>query len=190
MKLAIASCAGAMTLVTALGTSAAAGTAPSAGHRAAGTTASTAHCGMHWTATAKHAGKMVSSPVSRVTAGEHPCFDRLVIGLGKGNKPGYRVQYVKKITQDASGKTIHVRGRGKLQISVLAPATNSFPANSHHLADVTDFRAFRQVVGAGSFEGITSIGLGVRAKRLPFRVFRLSGPGHGWRLVIDVAHRK
>jgi len=34
---------------------------------------------------------------------------------------------------------------------------------------------------------ITKLGLGVRA-RLPFRVFTLSGPGTGTRLVIDVAH--
>ncbi|BAS14136.1 conserved hypothetical protein [Arthrobacter sp. Hiyo8] len=40
---------------------------------------------------------------------------------------------------------------------------------------------------AGSFEGYTSLGLGVRA-RLPFRVFTLAGPGTGSRLVIDVAH--
>ena len=40
---------------------------------------------------------------------------------------------------------------------------------------------------AGSFEGQTTIGLGVRA-RLPFRVFVLAGPGSGSRLVVDVAH--
>ena len=47
---------------------------------------------------------------------------------------------------------------------------------------------FRDVVWAGSFEGITSVGLGVRA-RLPSRAFVLAGPGDGSRLVIDVAHR-
>lgn len=41
---------------------------------------------------------------------------------------------------------------------------------------------------AGTFEGYTSLGLGVRA-RLPFRVFALDGPGDGSRLVVDVAHR-
>ncbi|HEY7430450.1 MAG TPA: hypothetical protein VH641_06930, partial [Streptosporangiaceae bacterium] len=58
----------------------------------------------------------------------------------------------------------------------------------HHLVNVTGFKAFRQVVGAGSFEKITSIGLGVRVKRLPFQVFRLAGPGNHSRLVVDVAH--
>lgn len=53
------------------------------------------------------------------------------------------------------------------------------------------FRTFRQVAWAGSFEGLTTVGLGVRA-RLPFRVFALSGipgPAQGARVVIDVVHR-
>ena len=40
----------------------------------------------------------------------------------------------------------------------------------------------------GSFEGVTTIGLGVRAK-LPFRVFTLKGANNVSMLVIDVAHR-
>jgi hypothetical protein len=94
---------------------------------------------------------------------------------------------VARIIQDPSGKVIRVRGGAKLRITVLAAAGKSFPANGHDIAKVTGFDTFRQVVGAGSFEGVTSIGLGVRA-RLPFRVMTLSGPGHQSRLVIDVAH--
>ena len=76
---------------------------------------------------------------------------------------------------------------------MLAPAYDSqghptFPATKKELVDVSGFRTFRQIAGAGSFEGQTTIGLGVRA-RLPFRVFVLDGPGTGSRLVVDVAHR-
>jgi hypothetical protein len=145
-------------------------------------------CGIHWGSQPKHAGTMVRSRVRQVRAGEHACFDRLVIELGAGKKPGYRVEYVHRIIQDPSGKVIPVRGRGKLHIAVLAPARAGFPVSSRHLVNVTGFRTFRQVVAAGSFEGITSFGLGVRA-RLPFRVFILNGPGKHHRLVIDVAHR-
>ena len=145
-------------------------------------------CGIHWGTRAKHAGKMVQTPVQRVRAGRFACFDRLVIDLGKGPKAGYRVQYVARIIQDPSGRVIPVRGGAKLQIVVLAPAASGFPANSRHLVNVAGFRTFRQVVGAGSFEGLTTIGLGVRAK-LPFRVFTLNGPDGHSRLVIDVAHR-
>jgi len=56
-----------------------------------------------------------------------------------------------------------------------------------NLTNVSGFKTFRQVRGAGSFERVTSIGLGVRAK-LPFRVFELGSSQSGWRIVIDVAH--
>ena len=49
------------------------------------------------------------------------------------------------------------------------------------------YQTFRQVADAGSFEGQTTVGLGVRA-RLPFRAFILAGPDGGSRLVVDVAH--
>jgi hypothetical protein len=62
------------------------------------------------------------------------------------------------------------------------------PANRTELVNVSGYRTFRQVAWGGSFEGQTTIGLGVRA-RLPFRVFTLDGPGSGSRIVIDVAHR-
>ena len=52
---------------------------------------------------------------------------------------------------------------------------------------MSGYSTFRQVTFAGSFEGQTTIGLGVRA-RLPMRVKRIAGPGTAQRLVIDVAH--
>ena len=42
------------------------------------------------------------------------------------------------------------------------------PANGNELVDVAGFRTLRQLVYGGSFEGYTTIGVGVRA-RLPFR---------------------
>ena len=62
------------------------------------------------------------------------------------------------------------------------------PKNRKEVVDVTGYRTFSQVAWAGSFEGQTTIGLGVRA-RLPYRVFVLDGPGNRTRLVVDVAHR-
>jgi hypothetical protein len=55
---------------------------------------------------------------------------------------------------------------------------------------VSGYPTFRQVAWAGSYEGSTTMALGVRA-RLPFRVFPLPGTPQsddGPRLVIDVAH--
>jgi hypothetical protein len=52
---------------------------------------------------------------------------------------------------------------------------------------VRGYDTFRQVAYTGSFEGQTTLGLGVRA-RLPFRVTTVAGPGTNTRLVVDVAH--
>jgi hypothetical protein len=145
-------------------------------------------CGIRWSSKSEHAGKIVASPVSGVRAGRHACFDRLVVVLGAGKRPGYHVRYVARVGQDPSGRVIGVRGGAKLRITVLAPAARNFPVAGRHLASLPRFRTFRQVAGAGSVDGSTALGLGVRA-RLPFRAFTLRGPGNGWRLVIDVAHR-
>jgi hypothetical protein len=52
---------------------------------------------------------------------------------------------------------------------------------------VSGYRTFRQAAWAGTYEGQTTIGVGVRA-RLPMRVFVLNGPGGERHLVVDVAH--
>ena len=59
--------------------------------------------------------------------------------------------------------------------------------NTKELSNVSGYRTFRQVADAGSFEGQTTYGLGVRA-RLLFRVFTVAGPGTNTRLVVDVVH--
>jgi hypothetical protein len=61
------------------------------------------------------------------------------------------------------------------------------PADDAEAVDVTGYSTFRQVAWAHSFEGSSTVGLGVRA-RLPFRVLVLDGPGDGSRVAVDVAH--
>ena len=105
-----------------------------------------------------------------------------------------RIEYVPEVYQDGSGNLVPLRGGAKLQIVAYAPAyddnygTTYQPADPRELVTVTGFTTFRQIAWAGSFEGQSTIGLGVRA-RLPFRVFTLDGPGTASRLVIDVAHQ-
>jgi hypothetical protein len=149
------------------------------------------YCGITWGSLAKRGGSMTTARITDVRAGGHDCYDRLVVDI-RGKAAGYRVGYVTSVVQDGSGRAVPLRGRAKLQIIVLAPAyasngAETFPATGSELVDVSGFSTFRQVAGAGSFEGQTTIGLGVRA-RLPFRVFALAGPGSDSRLVIDVAH--
>ena len=154
--------------------------------------AATSYCGLVWGSLAKADQSMSTATVTNVRTGQHYCFDRMVVDL-KGPAAGYTVRYVPQIVQDGSGFTVPVRGNARLQVTVNAPAyddkgNSTFnPSDKAELSNVARYQTFRQVVFAGSFEGYTSIGLGVRA-RLPFRVFTLDGPGSGSRLVVDVAH--
>jgi hypothetical protein len=154
--------------------------------------AATSYCGLQWGSLAKAQGPLSTAPVTSVRTGQHYCFDRMVVDLN-GPVKGYTVRYVPEVIQDGSGFTIPVQGRARLQVTVNAPSYDQNgnvtynPAAKAELSNVAGYQTFRQVVYAGSFEGYTSIGLGVRA-RLPFRVLTLDGPGSGSRLIVDVAH--
>lgn len=154
--------------------------------------ATTSYCGLVWGSLAKSDPAMSTASVTNVRTGQHYCFDRMVVDLN-GPVAGYTVQYVPMAVEDGSGFGIPLRGGAFLQVTVNAPSYDSnynatySPANKSELTNVSGYQTFRQVASAGSFEGYTSIGLGVRA-RLPFRVFTLDGPGSGSRMVVDVAH--
>jgi hypothetical protein len=167
--------------------------APSAG-------AAAAPCAVTWGSLPKTSAPMTSAAITNIRGGRHNCYDRLVFDLGApqvafpGQAAGYDVRYVRAVTLDGSGQAIRLAGGAFLQVNVHANAYNVGtgvptyrPANRARAVNVTGFRTFRQVYFGGTFEGITTVGLGVRA-RLPFRVFVLAGPGRGSRLVIDVAH--
>jgi hypothetical protein len=154
--------------------------------------AATSYCGLQWGSSAKNATEMSTASVTNVRTGQQTCFDRMVVDLN-GPVKGYTVRYVPDIVQDGSGFTIPVQGNARLQVTVNAPSYDQNgnltynPAAKAELSNVAGYQTFRQVVYAGSFEGYTSIGMGVRA-RLPFRVLTLDGPGSGSRLIVDVAH--
>lgn len=154
--------------------------------------ATTSYCGLQWGSLTKTGPPTSTASVTNVRTGQHYCFDRMVVDLN-GPATGYTVRYVAQVVQDGSGFTVPVRGGARLQITVNAPSYDGNgnatynPAHRTELSNVAGYQTFRQVASAGSFEGYTNIGLGVRA-RLPFRVFTLDGPGSGSRLVVDVAH--
>jgi len=154
------------------------------------------YCGITWGSLDKSAGDLSGDPLLDVRAGRHGCFDRLVMDFADadGAAIGYTVRYVDAVRQDGSGNVVPLRGGAFLQIDLRAPSYDAngnltyAPTNPRELVNVRGWQTFRQVASAGSFEGYTTIGLGVRA-RLPFRVFTLDGPADGSRVVIDVAHR-
>ena len=167
----------------------------------AGTTRAAAapYCGITWGSLVEQDPAMTTAPITNLRAGRHDCFDRLVVDLGApapgtpSQHAGYRVEYVSQVVEDGSGRPVPLAGGAFLSVVVHAPAHDAAgrptyrPADRSHAVNVSGFSTFRQVAFAGTFEGSTTIGLGVRA-RLPFRVLLLSGPGTGSRLVIDVAH--
>ncbi|KAA8890037.1 hypothetical protein F3087_01585 [Nocardia colli] len=154
--------------------------------------ASPSYCGLVWGSFDKTSKPMTAAPITGIRSGEHECFDRLVVDVA-GPAAGYRVGYVDAVSMDASGAPVPLRGGAFLQVVVYAPAYNDAgqatyqPGNRSELVDVSGYQTFRQIAWAGSFEGQTTVGLGVRG-RLPMRVFTLDGPGNGSRVVVDVAH--
>ncbi|MBB5955800.1 hypothetical protein FHS29_002381 [Saccharothrix tamanrassetensis] len=145
-------------------------------------------CGIEWGSLPKSAPPSVAGNLTDIRAGRQDCYDRLVFDF-RGTNDGYVVQYVDNVYEDGSGRLVPLRGGAKLQVVVYSPAyddngnpTYTYP-NRAELVDVAGYSTFRQVAWAGSFEGQTTVGLGVRAQ-LPFRVFTLPG-----RVVVDVAHQ-
>jgi hypothetical protein len=119
-----------------------------------------------------------------LSAGCHAGYDRLVIRTRLGT-PGYAVRYVPRIVRDPSGLPLSLAGTARLLV-VLRPA-RAHTAGGAALLPATVTPAcsnLRQIKGAGDFEGVVSLGLGLQ-RRTGFRVFRLTGPA---RIVIDVAH--
>ena len=170
----------------------------------AGTVAARAaapYCGVTWGSLPKDHDVMSSAPLSDIRTGQHPCFDRVVFDFQgsrttfQGPASGYHVAYVDNVYSEGRGERLNVAGGATLRVGLLDPAydiltgATTYPhAGSDHVADVRGYRTLRDVVYGGTFEGYTTVGIGVRA-RLPFRVFILAGPGAGSRIVIDVAHR-
>ena len=152
------------------------------------------YCGITWGSLPKQASGGTGGELTNVRAGQHACFDRLVLDVRSGRVGTYWVKYVPEVRTDGAGFLVPLRGGAKLQVTAAVPdhdvnyRPTYRPVNRAELVNVAGYRTFRQVAYAGSFEATTTVGLGVRA-RLPFRVFVLAGPGTGSRLVIDVAHR-
>ena len=163
----------------------AAGVALIAAPAASGAGAATAapYCGITWGSLAKTSEPLTTGRVQSVRAGRHGCFDRLVLDM-TGRAPGFDVRYVTTVRSDGSGFPVPVAGGARLAVVAHKGAT-SIPV----MPSVVGFSTFREVKWAGSFEGYTTIALGVRA-RLPHRVFTLyDASTNRSRLVVDVAHR-
>ena len=143
-------------------------------------------CSVTWGSLAKSAGPATSpgSPITDVRTGEHACYDRFVVDMD-GPASGYAVRYVRRYRAEGSGNVIRLPGGARLEIIAKAPANGTYPGVVGQRlpgVSVAGYQTFRSTRYGGSFEGVTSFGLGVRA-RLPFRVLRFDN-----HLIVDVAH--
>lgn len=149
------------------------------------------YCGITWGSLAKNSATSTTRPLTNIRTGQHSCYDRMVFDLSGTGATGYNVSYVSNVYADGSGQLIPLTGGAKLQIVLRAPAYNTMgqPTYPGVVAaplpgvNLTGYQTFRDAKYAGSFEGQTTVGLGVRAK-LPFRVFTLDN-----KVIVDVAHK-
>ena len=140
-----------------------------------------------------------SAPVYLVRAGRHGCSDRVVFHLNGPDPVGYSVRYVDLVREDGSGQPVPVAGAAALQVVINAPALGQDShgyvgkvlaeprADFYTPAQFAGWSSLREVRYAGSFEGQTTIAVGVRA-RVPFRAFTvLDRSGHYRSVVLDIA---
>ncbi len=156
------------------------------------------YCGITWGSGAKNNYSAVSYGTSIINArtGQHTCYDRLVFDLN-GTAGGYYVSYVPAVYTEGEGAYVPVSGGAILQVVVRAPTydanytstylkndgTPVLPKEKLPRINLTGYQTFRDARYAGSFEGQSTFGLGVRAK-LPFRVVK-----DGTKIYVDVAHK-
>src|SRR4051812_34792330 len=105
------------------------------------------YCGITWGSLAKQAGNsapsLEGSEVGAVRAGQHTCYDRLVLDVnGSTRVASYRVEYVPAVRSDGSGAVVALKGGAFLQIGLGVNNNASPPAFSGDVADVSGFRTF------------------------------------------------
>jgi hypothetical protein len=164
-------------------------------------TAAAARCATRWGTGAKSTGtRMSAADLYKVRAGHHTCFDRVVFDVNGTAPVDASVRYVRVVLSDPAGQPVKVSGRAALQVVVRAPYLGA--GSSGHqpyrqvprigarlvpAATLAGLAVVRDVRFAGTFEGISTVAVGVQG-RLPFRVFvtRDHGARH---VVVDVARR-
>ncbi len=159
-----------------------------------GTPAQATACTAPWGSLPKTSAPMTTRTVLGVRVGQHGCFERMVIDLGRGSgNTGYDVRYVSSAVVDPSGQVLRLRGGAILQVIAKAPAYTTSgvatyrPANRMEVANVSGWYNFKQIAYGASFEGQTQFFIGLRG-RLPMQAFILNNTDGGQRLVIDVVN--
>lgn len=150
---------------------------------------------MSWTTAAKREARDTDVPIRGITGEASACAERVTVAVGPAARaPGYRVRYVPEVVADGSGQVVPLRGGGFLEVVIDSPAYDPATgaptvswSNRSEIVDVASFRVIQQVAYAGSFEGMTTIGIGVDDAARGFTVSSAMGPDGDAHIMIDIA---
>jgi hypothetical protein len=130
------------------------------------------------------------APIRAAKAGRHPCFDRVVFTVA-GEAGGFRAEYVPELTSDPQGVPVVVPGAALMRVVIGDPVlTRRPPQAGDPVVNAAGFDTLVSVIFAGSFESITSLGVGLTEER-PFRIFALRADdpqATTTMIVLDVSH--
>lgn len=145
-------------------------------------------CTLTWGSAGKSSGPLSTAQLFSVATAQQSCFDRLTFEFN-GKAQGYSVQYADRILTEGEGRNLvpYTAGGAYLWVTLREPSTTLPPRPGDRAVNVLHSSTMRDVVYGGSFEGYTTLAVGVRA-RLPFRVTLAAGPGTHSRIILDVAH--
>jgi hypothetical protein len=132
-----------------------------------------------------------------VRAGRHACYDRVVFDVNGPYPVGFVARYVPVVTSDPRGEAVPVAGNAALEVVVRAPMRD---AEGHQPLrpepDIGDalvapetlhgWDSLRAVTFAGSFEGQSTVAVGVGEER-PFRVWVIGDESYR-HVILDIAH--
>ena len=159
-----------------------------------------------WGTNAKSGSATMTQAALYLTrVGQHACYDRVVFDI---NGPqhnelpeavGFVARYVPVVTADGSGEPLPVAGHAVLEVTIRAPIYGTdnqghqpwrqAPRVGQSLvspAKIAGWSSLTAVTFAGSFEGQTTLAVGVRETR-PFRAWVISEQGYR-HVVLDIAH--
>lgn len=144
---------------------------------------------VNWGSQTKAGGLMHTPSMTTARIAKHQCYDQVVFEFA-GKATGYRVNYTNEVYTQGKGEPFGhlVAGGALINVDLRSPATAYHHNPVSTIGKAAGYNALRQVVYGGTFEGKTTVAIGVRA-RLPFRVTVVPGPGSHWRISIDIAHK-
>jgi hypothetical protein len=117
----------------------------------------------------------------------HGSFDRVVIDIPGPRRPGFTIDYTKRLFREGSGQPVKLRGKRKMFLSLTPAYAHNGRGNSIYDGPRRrnlDLPTLRGVAFTGDFEGYVTFGFGLD-RRAPYRIFTLHQPT---RIVVDFKH--